>query len=81
MTGSCVAGPGFEYALQVTRTQPCFELEIDTDKTQLSPGTYGSIFVRVVRKHGFTSEVQLHVDGLPPGIVATCGKNPRRKRR
>lgn len=72
--GQLRGGPGYEYALQVTLTQPYFELEMDTDKTQLTPGTYGSIFVRVVRKHGFTGEVQLHVDGLPPGVVATCGK-------
>ena len=72
--GQLRGGAGFEYALQVTRTQPYFQLEVDTDKTQLTPGTYGSIFVRVVRKHGFTGEVQLHVDGLPPGVVAACGK-------
>lgn len=67
-------GPGYEYALQITRTQPYFELEVDTDKTQLTPGTFGAIFVRVVRKHGFTGEVQLHIDGLPAGVVATCGR-------
>lgn len=67
-------GPGFEYALKVTRTVPSFDLEVDTDKTQLTPGTFGAIFVRVVRKHGFTGEVQLHIDGLPPGIVANCGR-------
>ena len=67
-------GPGFEYALQVTRTSPYFALDVDTDKTQLTPGTYGSIFVRIVRKHGFRGEVQLHIDGLPSGVVATCGR-------
>ncbi len=67
-------GPGFEYALQVTRTRPYFTLEVDTDKTQLTPGTFGAIFVRAVRKHGFTGEVQLHIDSLPPGVIATCGR-------
>ncbi len=67
-------GPGFEYALQITRTTPYFELEVDTDKTLLTPGLSGAIFVRVVRKHGFTGEVQLHIDGLPPGVTATCGR-------
>ena len=67
-------GPGFEYALQVTRTRPYFTLEVDTDKTQLTPGTFGAIFVRAVRKHGFTGEVQLHIDNLPPGVIATCGR-------
>ncbi len=72
--GQLRGGPGYEYALQVTRTVPYFLLEIDTDKTQLTPGTYGSIFVRVVRKQGFMGEVQLHLEGLPTGVVATCGR-------
>lgn len=67
-------GPGYEYALQITRTQPSFELQLDTDKTLLTPGLSGAIFARVVRKHGFTGEVQLHIDGLPPGVTATCGR-------
>ena len=67
-------GPGFEYALKVTRTQPYFMLEVDTDKTQLTPGTHGAVFVRAVRKHGFVGEIQLHIDGLPPGVVANCGR-------
>jgi hypothetical protein len=72
--GQLRGGDGFEYALQITKTEPYFTMEVDTDKTQLTPGTHGSIFVRVVRKHGFNGEVQLHVDGLPPGVVATCGR-------
>ncbi|MEK6258084.1 MAG: hypothetical protein AABP62_05640 [Planctomycetota bacterium] len=67
-------GLGFEYALQITRTTPYFELQVDTDKTLLTPGLSGAIFVRVVRKHGFTGEIQLHLDGLPPGVTATCGR-------
>ncbi|MBC8113501.1 MAG: pre-peptidase, partial [Candidatus Saccharimonas sp.] len=67
-------GLGFEYALQITRTTPYFELQVDTDKTLLTPGLSGAIFVRVVRKHGFTGEIQLHIDGLPPGVTATCGR-------
>lgn len=67
-------GPGFEYVLQITRTVPYFELQLDTDKTLLTPGMSGALFTRVVRKHGFTGEVQLHVNGLPPGITATCGR-------
>ena len=67
-------GPGFEYALQITRTTPYFELQVDTDKTPLTPGMHGQIFVRAIRKHGFTGEVQLHIDGLSPHITATCGR-------
>lgn len=67
-------GPGFEYVLQITRTVPYFELQLDTDKTLLTPGLSGAIFARVIRKFGFTGEVQLHVNGLPPGVTATCGR-------
>ena len=67
-------GPGFEYVLQITRSVAYFELQLDTDKTLLSPGLSGAIFARVVRKQGFVGEVQLHVSGLPPGVTATCGR-------
>jgi len=67
-------GPGYDYVLQITRTVPYFELQLDTDKSLLTPGMSAAIFARVVRKHGFTGEVQLHVNGLPPGVTATCGR-------
>lgn len=67
-------GAGFGYVLRITPATPAFELQLDTDKTQLTPGTHAVLFARALRKHGFTGEVQLHVDGLPPGVTATCGR-------
>ncbi|MBI1346027.1 hypothetical protein GC163_07035 [bacterium] len=67
-------GDGFGYALAITPTKPYFELQVDTDKTNLTPGTHGVIFVRAIRKHGFTGEIELAVDGLPAGVTATCGR-------
>src|SRR5262249_23673457 len=67
-------GPDFGYFLQVTRSQPTFVMDLDTDKTLLAPGTAGVIHVRLTRKDGFTGEVQLSIDGLPEGVKATCGK-------
>jgi hypothetical protein len=67
-------GPQFTYAIQVTRAEPYFTLEVDTDKTELAPGIHAPIYVRVVRKNGFAGEVQLAIDGLPPGVTATCGR-------
>jgi hypothetical protein len=67
-------GPQFPYFLQVTRSQPYFELYLDTDKTLLGPGGCGAIFARVERKNGFTGEVQLAIDGLPHGVTARCGR-------
>jgi len=67
-------GPRFVYFLQATRSQSNFLLSLDTDKTLLAPGTGGVIFARVFRREGFTGEVQLAVEGLPPGVTATCGR-------
>lgn len=67
-------GPGFTYAIQMSRSQPYFELVLDTDKTLLAPGTSAPFYVRVLRKCGFAGEVSLAVDGLPPGITATTGR-------
>jgi hypothetical protein len=67
-------GPAFVYFLQVTRADPAFTLELDTDKTILSPGTTSVIFARATRHNGFTGDVQLAVDGLPPGVTAHCGR-------
>jgi hypothetical protein len=67
-------GDGFVYYIKVTRPEPYFLLETDTDKTLITPGTCAPLFVRVTRKNGFTGAVQLKVDGLPPGVTATCGR-------
>lgn len=67
-------GAEYVYMLRVVRSEPYFSLELDTDKTQLSPGASAPIFVRVIRKNGMEGEVQLAIDGLPPGVTATCGR-------
>jgi hypothetical protein len=67
-------GPSFPYFLKITRSQPYFELYVDTDKTQIAAGTSGVAFVKVERKCGFTGDVQLAVEGLPTGVTATCGR-------
>lgn len=67
-------GPEFVYFLKVTKGAPTFELTLDSDKTILTPGTNGTIYARVERKHGFAGEVQLSVEGLPEGVTATCGR-------
>ncbi|MEX2026432.1 MAG: PPC domain-containing protein [Pirellulaceae bacterium] len=67
-------GPQFPYLLKIERSEPYFELYSDSDKTQLSPGGSGVIFVRCERKNGFTGAVQLAINGLPHGVTASCGK-------
>lgn len=67
-------GTQYPYVLNVTRSQPLFVIEIDTDKTLLAPGISAPIYVRCVRKNGFAGEIQLAVEGLPAGVNATCGR-------
>lgn len=67
-------GESFLYFIEATKAEPHFRLYADTDKTLLGPGGHGVVFVKIERKNGFDGEVQLHVDGLPNGVVATCGK-------
>lgn len=67
-------GQHYPYFLTITRSSAYFELYLDSDKTQIGPGGCAAIFVRVERKNGFTGEIQLAIDGLPPGVTASCGR-------
>nr|MCS5575703.1 hypothetical protein [Pseudomonadales bacterium] len=67
-------GPEHVYLLKVHRSQEDFRIFADTDKTQLTPGTGGVVFVRLERRNGFSGEVQLQAEGLPKGVQVHCGK-------
>ncbi|MBN8625133.1 MAG: PPC domain-containing protein [Planctomycetes bacterium] len=67
-------GAGFTYGLKITRAEPYFLLHADMDKVLLPGQVGGQVFVRCVRKNGFTGEVQLSVEGLPTGVRAECGR-------
>ncbi|MFP6765261.1 MAG: PPC domain-containing protein [Planctomycetaceae bacterium] len=67
-------GDSFVYFIEARRAEPHFRLYVDTDKTLLAPGKNGVFYVQVERKNGFTGEVQIHVDGLPEGVEAICGR-------
>jgi len=67
-------GTNFVYYVKVYRSEPHFELFLDTDKTLLSPGNYGVLFARAVPHNGFSGEIELSIDGLPKKISARCGR-------
>lgn len=67
-------GPGHPYAVVVSRAEPSFTLEADTDKTLLAPGSAGVIYVRAQRRAGFAGDIQLAIDGLPPGVRGVPGR-------
>jgi len=67
-------GPEFVYLLEITRAEPYFYLQLDTDKSLVSPGGSAAVFVRAFRVNGFTGEIKLHVEGLPESVTAECGR-------
>ncbi len=67
-------GDEFVYFIKVSQAKPYFELYLDTDKTQLTPGTNAMIFVRTVRKNGFAGEITLNIEGVPEGVSTSCGR-------
>ena len=69
-------GPAYVYFLEITQPEPEFHLFLDTDKTELSPGTSGVVFVNSVRKNGFDGAIALSIAGLPDGVTAFCDRIP-----
>jgi len=67
-------GPAFPYAIHGTKALPYFLLEADTDKTVLSPGTAGIVYVKAHRRNGFAGDIELAIDGLPTGVHAVAGR-------
>jgi hypothetical protein len=67
-------GEDFIYLLEITRSEPYFEVYLDTAKTQITPGGWGVLFANVVRKNGFSGGVDLHVEGLPEKVTASTGR-------
>lgn len=66
-------GMDYSYAVHVTRAEPYFLLEADTDKTLLAPGSASVLYVKAHRRNGFTGDIALQVDGLPQGVSAQTG--------
>ena len=67
-------GPSYPYAVEVKQSKAYFLLEADTDKTPLAMGSASVIYVKAQRRNGFAGEIQLAVEGLPPGVRAECGR-------
>jgi hypothetical protein len=64
-------GPGFGYVLQAEAAKPDFVLTCDPDKLNVGPGARVPVFVQVARRAGFSGEVTIELDGLPPGLAAS----------
>lgn len=63
-------GPQFVYHVAATAALPDFALQCDDDRALIGPGSGYALFIRSTRRSGFTGEIRLSVEGLPPGITA-----------
>ncbi|HEY1066357.1 MAG TPA: PPC domain-containing protein, partial [Pirellulales bacterium] len=66
-------GAEFVYLLKAEKRTPSFRLDADSDKTLVTPGVRGAVFVRATRQ-GIDAPIELSVEGLPPGVTAHCGR-------
>lgn len=62
-------GPGFTYALGVTREQPDFTITCDDDKAGIPPGMNAAWYLKVKRTGGFTGPITIQTENLPAGIT------------
>lgn len=69
-------GNTFVYHLTATPTRPDFTLQCDDDRALVGPGSGYAMYVIASRRGGFAGEIQLGVEGLPPGVTATAGRIP-----
>jgi hypothetical protein len=64
-------GEEYAYRLSVGPPQPDFQLRIVPDNPRMGQGDTAAITVTAIRKDGFDGEIQLDVEGLPPGFTAS----------
>jgi hypothetical protein len=64
-------GPTAIYYLECERAKPDFTIRCDGDKAMFGPGTSTSWYVHVVRSNGFDGPVDVKVEGLPAGVIAS----------
>ena len=72
-------GPEFAYRLQVTSGGgPDFAITLPSDALSVDRGGSAKMRLNLTRLNNFVDEIQIVVDGLPPGVVLTgdkVGKN------
>jgi hypothetical protein len=67
-------GPAFAYRLRVSAPKPDFELRATPSSLNLRPGGSAALTVYILRKDGFTNDVQLALTDAPPGFRLSSAK-------
>jgi hypothetical protein len=61
-------GPRYVYRLRVTRPEPDFAVALKADRFTIEAGKLLDIAGTLQRLNGFTGDVDLSAEGLPPGV-------------
>ncbi|MDQ6708476.1 MAG: hypothetical protein M3Z85_21160, partial [Acidobacteriota bacterium] len=67
-------GPDYVYRLKVRSEGPGFQIFTTPENFAIRRGGEGGIQVHMVRENGFTGEVLVWFEGMPPGVEAPRGK-------
>jgi hypothetical protein len=70
-------GPRHLYRLRAVLAEPAFALTVTSDRFVAMPGKPLDIPVVVDRRNGFKDEIELLVEGLPPGATTTTAVTPK----
>ncbi|MCR9291367.1 MAG: hypothetical protein NXI32_01530 [bacterium] len=65
------SGPNFKYEIQIRSPQPDFELEIQGESMSMPVGSGREWQVQATRLDGLDSPIEIHIEGLPAGFLAT----------
>lgn len=68
-------GPRFFYRLSIAPIEADFALSVPEHSYVFTPEKPLEIAVTIDRRHGFAGEIELTVDGLPPGVTAAAVKS------
>ncbi len=69
-------GDAYAYRLSIAPPRPDFSLRVTPDNSRVEQGDTTMLKVNVLRKDGFTGEIQLAVQDLPQGFVASSAVIP-----
>jgi hypothetical protein len=72
-------GPEYAYRLRIAPAQPDYELRITPDNLSLPAGGSTVVQLKSFRIDGFDGEVNLRVEGLPPGFALSAATIPKGK--
>jgi hypothetical protein len=65
-------GDGSVYCLEIDEARPDFAIRCDPGKAMIGPGSAQPWYFQVTRTNGFAGPIDVSVDDLPPGVVASA---------